>query len=164
MSYVGHSIGDVMFIRTCIAGTEVPNTSKQTGTPWISMKDKRTIAFLLHVNGAALGGTTPLITFAIEQATSSAGAGAKAVSGASIAKTNPLGLEDDGDVMCVEVDVGSLDTENDFFFVAPVWTFSDVTGSNLVNVCAVAVPNRMQREVNGIQVGVGIATNYIKAP
>lgn len=164
MSYVGHSLGDVLFIRSALKGTTVPDNTKQTGTQWISMKDKRTIAFVLHVNGGAISGTTPTITFAIEQATSSAGAGSKAVSGASIAKINPLGLENDGDVMCVEVDVGSLDTENNFFFVAPVWTFSEVTGDNFINVVAVAVPNRMQREVNGIQAGVGIATNYLKAP
>lgn len=163
MSYAGHSLGDTIWLRSCIDGPDVPANSIQTGSNWITMKDKRTIAFVLHVNGAALGGTTPTITFVINQASSSSGTGDKAISGASIIKVNPLGLENDDDVMCIEVDVGSLDTENDFFWVIPKWTFSEITGSNFINVIAMAVVNRMDRGVNGIEAGVAIKTNYVKA-
>ncbi len=151
------SLYDSLRVQLVQASTDTDATG-WTST-YVDMRDKTKVMFTIVRN--AVGGTgDDLDTFQLLQATSSGGAGAKAVTGAVISDGSSAIDDKDseaGDQLTIEVDAGQLDFENGFHFVAAQVALGGTdNGTNTVSCIAVSVPTHPTKLINATTTGWAI--------
>ena len=135
--------------------TTDPNATTDVTSAYVDMTNKTKVAFKLFRTGTS---TDAMDVFKLVQATSSGGANVKDITGAAMSVFTSLASN--GQNAILEVDVGSLDTENDFKFVAAVFSLGANAGTDLLTVVAMSDHNIAQRSLNTADPD----NNAIKAP
>lgn len=122
-----------------------PGTSNTDTTVFVDCRTASRI--LATVYRVAIGGATDYFdVLTLLQATSAAGANAKALGGGISAANLALGAAAAvGQVHQLEADVGQLDTENDFFFVGLRAAVAADNGTNTTTIIWNVDPHRKLR-------------------
>lgn len=145
------SLFDTVTQRIVVPTVDGANTTQTQGTYVDARLYTGPMCFVFQVTGAVHGGAIELLD--LRQATASDGTGAKVVNTGklldSAAFIAAFGATV-GDVAAIEMDVGELDVENSFWWVAPSYKFSDVTGTNNITCLFTGNPIHKSRTINGV--------------
>src|SRR3990167_10379011 len=95
-----HQIGQAIYPQALVPGTQ--------DTPWYSMADYHRACAILSVGDMAPGATA---TLSLRQATDTAGAGSKAITGKTATQLTDV---DDNKVVVIELEASELDVTNGF--------------------------------------------------
>lgn len=155
-----NSIFDRFRTKVLYQSDDVTVTTAVVGT-YISAKDFPISAFFFQIT--TVGGAPSLLR--VLQATSSAGGSAKAITGATIpAAAGAITSFDTAlDICCIEVDAEALDVANSFVWLAPEFTFSDVTGTNPIVCWVVQGQSRFAYRALNSRLAADAAVGMVKA-
>lgn len=144
------SLFDTITQRVAIPTVDASGTSQTQGTYFDARLYTGPMCFLFHITGAAHGGA--IANLDLRQATDSSGTSAKVVNTGKLLDSAAFiaAFAADGDVAVIEMDVGETDVENSFYWIAPSYKFSDVTGTNNITGIFVGNPIHKSRTINGV--------------
>lgn len=148
------SLFDTITERIVIPTVDGADTTQTQGTYIDARLYTGPMFFFFEITGADHGGAIALLD--LRQATASDGTGAKVVNTGKLLDSAAFiaAFASNGDKASIEMDVGELDVENSFWWVAPSYKFSDVTGTNNITGAFAGMPIHKSRTINGVEATV----------
>ena len=135
---------------TYARGIAPESSSAATTGAWTDIKDAVYAQFILQTGNAGNG----VINFKLQQAKDSGGNSRKDIAGASIVQIAAHATNNDNKEWAITVKLTNLDTENGFYFIAPVVT---PAAASLISCPGILYRyNSIPRATNGLEQDVRV--------